>query len=174
MISYSADQGGSMDSIFENQHTHTKSMYRRLYAHSIFLRPAALIMQVLLIGFLVWYTLYLDSLWLLPVFLLLFYGLLLLPYVRIVRLLWKRVQENSRNAPVIVTATFYEDRIEYANSFGATLTFSYTDIVKVLRTGEYWFLSTRAKQVLTVKRDCFTKGEEADFPAFLGKRGFRA
>lgn len=168
-----------MEYYFENQFTITKEYYKEFYRYICFKKPIMLSVNIILmINFVLSLTSiifpklniidnYTAQANIASVFIILcieFYV-----YYRNVDLAYKKHMEinkgNIENFKIILT----ENNISIISSLDKK-DFDIKNVQKVIKTKNYYFLISKAKFMIGVKKDSFTNGEEQDFIKFIKEK----
>ena len=159
-----------MEERFKNQHTRDKDVFKALAFYSMLKQPAILTFHIIFAVFCICGMIFNESWYVFAVAFVTYYLWIFIRSRGYVKAGVKRDNEIATKGPFIHTMTFYDDRIVYENTIGASLDIDYSIIKKVASEKKYYFLITKQKQFFVLKKDSFVTGEEKDFLSFMKEK----
>lgn len=173
-----------MDTLFENQYTHSKQYYKEFYSYFYFKKPlsvAALTFFSLLfvfsiVSFVFSFRFVSNGVAVIYIFMSALVWLIrLLQYRRAVNSRYKQELEMGDGKPFEVILIVTEDGIDACQvSTGNKNHIDFSKIKKTFHTKNYYILMTSAKLCCTFKKDGFVKGDLQAFRSFLKAKGLKA
>lgn len=161
-----------MEERFKNQHSRDKDTFKDIAKISYLKNP--LLLTILFVSaILTVVTAIIDDRWYVYfVFTIVYLFVILFRAISYVKVWTKREKEMSGDVPMVYTMTFYDDKITFENSIGAKRDIDYSTVKKVIVAKNHYFLVTKQRMFFTVKKGCFTIGDEKEFVKFLAEKGY--
>ncbi|MBR1482309.1 MAG: YcxB family protein [Ruminococcus sp.] len=166
-----------MDSVFENQYTHTPQVEKELYAQMLFRRPFYIVLLSLLAACMVLSVILgcIGGFSMMNIFAIIFgcivFAVFFLRYVTLVKSAEKRYEELKSARSFECKSVMYEASVASASADrDAPTELPLTKIVKVFETKHYYYLMTEARLSFVFEKGGFVKGNEADFLPFVRER----
>ena len=159
-----------MEERFKNQHIRDKDVFKALAFYSMLKQPAVLIFHIVYTVICICGAILSPDWYLFIAVLVGYYVWITFRGIGYVKAGVKRDNEIATKGPFIHTMTFYDDKIVYENTIGASLDIDYSIIKKVASEKKYYFLITKQKQFFVLKKDSFVRGEEKDFLSFVKEK----
>ena len=166
-----------MNILFENNYTRTKELAKEIYQHFYFKRPLNIIFDVL---FGLSFIANIVSLILgqysnngVLIFAPLFIAFQFYLYFKAVSVMIKRDNEVNSDNPIHVETIVTDEFIRNTASTGSVNEIPYSKIKKAIQTKNLILLWSKANLIYIFRKDSFTKGDTAEFIAFLRQKGFK-
>ena len=172
-----------METLFENKYTNDKETIKEYLIYSFWKRPSAIVSNILLVCmFMFFLSFYLSwnastdnkyfslffMLWILIV-----WTVVLVRFLMSLRLAIRRNLEMNEGKPPVFNYLIFEDKIDLC--FGTSESKSsivFALIKKVAVTKNLILLITKAKLLVILRKDSFTKGTYDEWLRFLREKGF--
>lgn len=169
-----------MDDIrFENSFTRDKNTAKEIYGWWYYKRPLFvafyIIMALYLVSFILGFTFAPgEMLGDLPVFAFIIFAIFLfnLSYFSQVRAMVKRDAEMSGGRELLSTVTV-SDSEAVVTSFDSRTAIAFENLKYAFATKNYIILVTKARLMVILKKDSFTKGDTDSFISFLQGKGIK-
>lgn len=162
-----------MEVLFENKHTRTKELAKKLYGYILFTRKQAMIANICMIILFVLYIvayaflktpLYLWCSIIMGVFFILFK---VFAYFISIKNLIKRDAETNGGNPLEISIKVTDEYIEHSTSSGSVGKLEYRSIKSIIKTKDMIFIMSKAKLVFVLPVHTFTVGTADGFVSFI-------
>lgn len=164
-----------MEVKFRCDSAYTKDLVQEFYEYCCFRRPRYIVyhaIYALAMAFWLYVRLSGGTIgYLIPIVVLVYYGLMLWYYYASVNLFMKRSREITKSGVMQMKMTAYPDRMEFFNGSGAPVELEYDEVKNVFCTKNLIAVRSKAKLVYMLQKSGFTLGTADGFLDFMHEKG---
>ena len=173
-----------MESIFENEYTHTEDYYSEYLSYLYFKKPIMMILHIIfvllfILGILcalfpIFFQVSQTSIIVFIIAPIIFLSADIYKFYKAKAIAYKRDQEIGKGKLLEIKLFVTENEIYGISNFSDLQTsIELSKIKKVVQTKNYYICISEAKLTYDFKKDSFTKGTTKEFEQFLKNKGFR-
>ena len=164
-----------MNALFKCETVHTKELMHEYYEYCFFKKPAALVCHVILAAALIFWG-YIRMTggeigYLIPIAVIVYYGMMLYCYYASVNVFMKRSREIKSDGLIRAELAVYPEHFEYSNGAAEPTVVGYDEVKKVFGSKNFIAVQTKAKIEYIFQRSGFTVGTDDAFLQFLSGKG---
>ncbi len=159
-----------METLFESRYVRNRQWAKEAYSYIMFKQKPLVVCYILLAPTLVANVLLQN--WGVSAFILGFCAVVVLNYFRVVKMITAsdaELHDGEITVETVVTETY----IQNTNAIGTVHKIEFHNIKKAAQTKNFIILQTKARMVLTIGKNTFTKGTLEEFLTFLKSKGFK-